>query len=60
MFEGLDNDYPSTGELLVTGAGGWTVRLITVDNVDIIIEIDSDGMDPVDQTINTTWVEFTS
>jgi hypothetical protein len=60
MFEGLDNDYPSTGELLVTGAGGSTVRLITVDNVDIIIEIDSDGMDPVDQTINTTWVEFTS
>lgn len=60
MFEGFDNDYPSRGELLVTGEGGSTVRLITIDNVDIIIEIDSDGMDPADETINTTWVEFTS
>ena len=24
------------------------------------LDSDSDGMDPVDQTINTTWVEFTS
>lgn len=60
MFRGFDSDYPSTGELLVTGAGGSTIRLITVDNVDIVIEIDSDDMPPADETINTTWAAFTS
>lgn len=60
MFEGFDNDYPSEGELLVTGAGGSTVRLITIDNVDIRIEFDSDGVAPPDETIDTTWVAFTS
>ena len=60
IFRGFDNDYPSSGELLVTGAGGSTIRLITVDNVNIVIEIDSDGVAPADETINTTWAEFTS
>jgi hypothetical protein len=59
-FRGFDNDYPSSGVLLVTGAGGSTIRLITVDNVNIVIEIDSDGTPPADETINTTWVAFTS
>jgi len=60
MFQGFDNDYPSSGELLVTGANGATVRLIIIDNVDIRIEFDSDGMAPPDETIDTTWVAFTS
>jgi hypothetical protein len=59
-FRGFDSDYPSFGEFLVTGAGGSTIRLITVDNVNIVIEIDSDGTPPADETINTTWVAFTS
>lgn len=59
-FQGFDNDHPSSGELLVTGAGGSTIRLITLDNVNIVIEIDSDGVAPADETINTTWAEFTS
>ena len=59
-FQGFDNDYPSSGEFLVTGAGGSTIRLVTVDNVNIIIEIDSDGVAPAEETINTTWAEFTS
>lgn len=60
MFQAFDNDYPSSGELLVTGANGATVRLIVIDNVDIRIEFDSDGMAPPDETIDTTWVAFTS
>lgn len=60
VFQGFDSDYPSSGQLLVTGAGGATVRLIAVDNVNVRIEIDADGVAPVDETIGTTWVAFTS
>lgn len=60
MFQGFDNDYPGSGELLVTGADGSTIRLIALDNVNIVIEIDSDGTAPADETINTTWAAFTS
>lgn len=60
MFQAFDNDYPSSGEFLVTGANGATVRLIVIDNVDIRIEFDSDGMAPPDETVDTTWVAFTS
>ena len=60
MFQAFDNDYPNSGEMLVTGADGATVRLIVIDNVNIRIEFDSDGMAPPDETIDTTWDAFTS
>jgi len=60
MFRGFDSDYPSSGEMLATGAGGATVRLIVLDSVNIRIELDSDGMPPAEETIDTTWVAFTS
>jgi hypothetical protein len=60
VFRGFDSGFPSSGELLVTGAGGSTIRLIALDDVNIVIEIDSDGVAPADETIDTTWAEFTS
>ncbi len=58
-FEGFDNDYPHSGELLVEGANS-SARLIAENNVDVTIEIDSDGDGVVDDTIETTWAELTS
>lgn len=58
-FEGLGNDFPSSGELLVEGAMS-SLRLIAVDNIDVRIELDSDGDGNVDETILTTWAELTS
>jgi len=59
MFEGFDGDYPGVGELLVTGDGS-SARLIAESNVNVRIELDSDGDGTVDDTINTTWAELTN
>jgi hypothetical protein len=47
-FEGFDLDYPGTGEFLVEG------------DVNVRIEVDTDGNGTVDETINTTWAELTA
>lgn len=57
MFEGLGADYPNIGEMLVTATNS-SARLIAVDNVDVRIEIDSDGDGMIDDTILTTWAEL--
>lgn len=55
-FEGLGENYPYAGELLVTGANGGTLLLITVNDQQVIIEADYDGDGELDDTIETTWV----
>ena len=57
-FENLGEDFPNSGQFLVEGAGS-SMRLIAVDNVEVRIEIDSDGDGTVDATILTTWAELT-
>ena len=57
VFQGFDSDYPSSGELLVSGANS-SARLIAVDNVNVRVEIDIDGDGMVDDTIDTTWDEL--
>ncbi len=53
-FAGFDNDYPQSGELLVTGASS-SARLIALDAVNVRVEIDTDGDGTVDEVIDTTW-----
>ncbi len=57
-FQGFDNGYPQTGELLVTGANS-SARLIALDAVNVRVEIDSDGDGTVDDVIDTTWAALT-
>jgi hypothetical protein len=54
QFQGDGVDYPYTGELLLTG-GNSSARLIAVDNVNVRVELDSDGDGIVDVTVDTTW-----
>lgn len=57
VFNGFDADYPSSGEFLVMGASS-SLRLIALDNVNVIIELDTNGDNTVDETIQTTWAEL--
>ncbi len=56
-FTGFDADYPSSGEFLISGENS-SARLIAVDNVNITVEVDTDGDGVVDDTIETTWAEL--
>ncbi len=55
-FTGVDFDFPGSGEFLVL-AENSSLRLIAVDNVNVRIEIDNDG---VMETIDTTWAALTN
>ncbi len=53
-FMGFAGEHPFSGELLVRGADGASVRLIALDNVNVRLEIDpGDGSGVITQ--DTTW-----
>lgn len=58
-FEGVDTDFPNSGEFLVEGNGS-SLRLIALNNIEVRIELDLDGDGSVDETILTTWAELTA
>ena len=58
-FTGFGLDFPSSGVLLINGVGS-SARLSAVDNVNVTIDIDTDGDGAYDETINTTWAAITS
>ena len=55
-LQGFDFDFPSSGEFLVT-SGTSSLRLIALDNINVRIEINNDG---VIEIIDTTWAAFTN
>jgi len=57
QFAGFDVDCPSTGQLLISGYNS-SVRLVTLDNVNVRIDLDNDGNGTVDESIPTTWLEL--
>ena len=59
MFVGLGFNYPYTGEFFVAGENS-SIRLVADNDVDVHIDIDSDGDTVIDETIVTTWAELTS
>lgn len=56
VFQGTGEEYPFTGELLITGANDATIRLIALDSQNVRLELDLDGDGAVDEIIDTTWV----
>ena len=58
-FVGEGIDYPSSGALLIEGDNS-SARLTAVDNINVTIEIDSNGDGVVDATIDTTWAALTT
>lgn len=57
-FQGFDTDYPGSGELLATAPDDTSARLIAENNVEVTIELDTDGDGAVDETIESTWAEL--
>lgn len=55
---GSGEDHPHTGELLVTGADGASLKLIVIDTENIQIDADYDGDKVVDETFYMTWSEL--
>jgi hypothetical protein len=58
IFLGTNNSYPHTGELLVTGDGGSTLHLVTIDDVNVRIDADYDGDTVIDESFDLTWAEL--
>jgi hypothetical protein len=54
-FQGQGAGYPFAGEMLITGSGNATIRLIALDAINVRIETDSNGDGVVDATEDTTW-----
>jgi len=65
-FQGSGENYPYTGQLLVTGANNGTLLLVVVDDgvtqvevdYDVRIEADYDGDGTIDETLYMTWIEL--
>jgi hypothetical protein len=55
-FTGTDPDYPDAGQLVVTGADGASVTVTAVDSTNVQVEIDLNGDEDADITIQTTCV----
>ncbi|MBL8201338.1 MAG: hypothetical protein JNK40_10235 [Chromatiales bacterium] len=49
------DEYPATGEVLIEGAGGATIRATAISAETIQLAIDLDGNDVVDETQQMPW-----
>jgi len=54
-LESTGGDYPATGELLITGANGATIRATVLDASTIQLALDLDGNGVVDETQEMQW-----
>jgi hypothetical protein len=52
--------YPSSGQFVATGSNGSKCRLTALNSVDVLLEVDADGMDGYETMINTTWAALDS
>jgi hypothetical protein len=53
-FTGLGAAHPTTGTLLLEGENS-SARLVALDEVSVLIEIDADGDGDFEESIETTW-----
>jgi hypothetical protein len=54
-FESSGDGFPYTGEMLVSGSSGATLRIIAIDDQTVRIEADYNGDGASDATIETSW-----
>jgi len=47
--------YPSTGQMLITGASGSKVRLTVLDNTQVKLELDADGDGTFESSSTVAW-----
>ncbi|MGI9295054.1 MAG: hypothetical protein ACR2PS_13825 [Pseudomonadales bacterium] len=54
-FQIVGDDYPFAGTLVITGADGSSLQFITLDSVNVQLDIDTDGDGNIDDSVDTTW-----
>ena len=47
--------YPSSGQMIITGASGSTLRLTVLDNTQVKLELDADGNGSYETTSTVAW-----
>jgi hypothetical protein len=55
LLQGLGDGYAYTGQLLITGANGATIKVVVLDSTFLRLEVDSSGDGIVDATLDFTW-----
>jgi hypothetical protein len=55
LLQGMGDGYAFTGQLLITGANGATIKVIVLDATYVRLEVDSNGDGVVDATLDVTW-----
>ena len=58
MFDAFDDDFPWSGEFLVVGAGGSSVRLVALNATNVRLDIDADGNGSAERSIDLLWSEL--
>jgi hypothetical protein len=59
LLQGTGNGFAYTGQVLITGANGATIRVIALDSALVRLEVDLNGDGTVDEIIDKSWVELT-
>lgn len=54
-FQGVGDQNPNTGIMLIGGANGSKATVRVIDNINVAIDVDSNGDSTNEQTITTTW-----
>jgi len=57
-LQSMGEDYPFVGELRITGADNAVIVMIALDANTVRLEIDIDGDQAVDETMDITWDEL--
>ena len=55
LLQGVGDSHAYTGQLLITGANGATIKVVLLDSTFLRLEVDSNGDGVVDATLDFTW-----
>lgn len=58
LLQGLDGEHPFAGRMLISGAGGATVKVTVLDSTFVRLEVDSNGDGTVDATLDRAWSDL--
>ncbi len=59
LLQGTGNGFAFTGQVLITGANGATIRVIVLDSAFVRLEVDLNGDGTADEIVDKSWEELT-
>ncbi|MGI9286114.1 MAG: hypothetical protein ACR2P1_12055 [Pseudomonadales bacterium] len=54
-FQSVGDEYPFAGTLAITGADGSSLQFVTIDSVNVRLDVDADGDSSFEESVATTW-----